>query len=62
MFGVIQDDSTQPRASIALWSVLESGGGGVLSNSVTVWWLGMGQHKGKEIFEKKLRVLFGDKE
>ena len=59
-FVVVQDESTQPRASSAFWSASASDGRGVSSNSVTVWWLGRGRHKGRAMFENQLRVLFGD--
>ena len=32
----------------------------MLSDKATVWWLGRGHNKGREILEQKLQVLFGD--
>ena len=52
---VIQDELTQPRASSAFWSVPVLYGRGVLSNSLTVWWLGRFQHKGISFFYQRLR-------
>ena len=48
------------RESRTFWSALESDGRGMLSDSVTVWWMGRDQNKGREILEQRLRVLFGD--
>ena len=59
-FLVIQDELTQPRASIVFWSASATDGRGMLSDSVTVWWLGRVQHKGISMLEQRLRVLFGD--
>ena len=47
-FFVSQDESTQPRASSAFWSAPESNGRGVLSDSMTVWWMWRGQNKGEK--------------
>ena len=59
-FCVSQDESTQPRASITLWSAPESNERGVSTDSVTVWWPVSGQHKGRAMLEQRLRFLFGD--
>ena len=59
-FLVIQDKSTQPRAYSAFWSAPASNGRGVSSDSVTEWWMGRGQHKGRAILEQRLWFLFGD--
>ena len=55
-----QYKATQPRESIAFWSAPASDGKGMLSDSVTVWWLGRGQHKGRAMFEQQLWVQFWD--
>ena len=59
-FVMSQDESTQPRLSNTFWSAPVSDGREISSDSVTVWWLGRGQHKGREMLEQQLRVLFGD--
>ena len=61
-FILIQDELTQPRASSVFCSVQASNGRGVSSNSITVWWLGRDYHKGREMFEHRLWVLFRDME
>ena len=47
-----QDESTQPGVSSALWSAPASGGRGISSDIVTVWWLGRGHHKGISMLEQ----------
>ena len=59
-FFVSQDNSTQPRASSVLYSAPASNGRGMLSDSVTVWWLGRVQNNGRSMLEKRLRIIFGD--
>ena len=34
----------------------------MLSDSVTVWWMGISHQKGRAMLKQKLRVLFGDLE
>ena len=57
---VSQDESTQPRASSALWIAPASDGRGLFFDCVTVWWLGRGHHKGRSMLDKLLWVIFGD--
>ena len=59
-FFVSQEELTQPRASSVFWSALASNGRGESSDSVTVWWMGRGQHKGRAMLEQRLWVVFGD--
>ena len=48
-FFVVQDKSTQPWASSALWTASASDVRGVLSDSVMLWWMDRGHHKGRAI-------------
>ena len=59
-FLVSKDESTHPRASRAIWSAPSSDRRMMLSDRVTVWWLGRGQHKGKEMLYQQLGALFSD--
>ena len=54
-FVVSQDKSIQPRKSGVFWSAPASDGRGMLSDSMTVWWMGRGQHKGRAMFEQRLQ-------
>ena len=51
-FLVSQNESTHPRVSSTLWIVTASDRRGVSYDSVTVWWLGRGLHKGRSILEQ----------
>ena len=57
---MIQDESTQPRSSSAVWILSASDGRRMFSDSLTVWWLGKGQNKERSVLEQQLWFLFGD--